>query len=84
MQVLHLPEELSHNLLVRLTTQGPWGTTPEGDSTYNLVEALYRLLLSLNSFIQSCKPLLTSNGQGVGLKSQSLSLYKYCNFDKSK
>ena len=26
----------------------------------------------------------TSNGQGVGLKSQSLSFYNYCNFDKSK
>ena len=45
---------------------------------------LYRLVLSSNSFIQSCKSLLTSNGQGVGLKSQSLSFYNYCNLDKSK
>ena len=79
--MLHPPEELSHDLWVPFTPQSPRGTSPEGDSTHS--RPLYRLVLPLNSFIQSYKPLLTSNRQGIGLKSQSLPLYNYCNLDKS-
>ena len=32
-QVLHPPEELSQDLRVRLTPQGPWGTLLKGNST---------------------------------------------------
>ena len=53
------------------------------ETAHNLVETPCRLVFRI-SFIQSCKPLPMSNGQGVGLKSQSLSFYNYCNFDKSK
>ena len=38
-QVLHPPEELPYHLRVQLTPQGPWGTSPKGDPTKNLVDA---------------------------------------------
>ena len=84
--MLHAPKDLSHDLRVQLTPQGPWGTIGKGYSTNNLVDYhtdyYYPQIFFIFSYVNHCSRPYKYE-QGVGHMSQSLSPYNYYNHDES-